>query len=620
MRIILFVPALFLFYNAFSQIKKLNAETTIQNVTIFSSGARVERSSSVSIQTGRSEISFAGLSNQLDEQTVQLKADANITLLSVQSTKDFLSARKIEQEEKNLRDQSNAYKDKLDMDTKLFDVYKNEETMLIKNQAIGGESGIKAIDLKESLDLQRQRLTEVYSKQLEIQKRLIMDQQDYDKTTMQLNEISRKKDSINYIVTALVDSKETRTVNFQLLYNVKDAGWFPAYDVRVNNVTEPLSVLMNANVFQRSGETWKNVALFLSTGNPNDNATPSILQPWMLGFYDPSISIRAQNNRGVVMGRITDEKYQPIPDASVTIQGTAMGTVTDVNGFFRVQNIPGNSMMVVSSIGFESKEFVAKPGYLSIVLERSSSTLNDVVVVRGISSELSGKVAGVSISQHKKDITGNIQTVSVTTQYQPTTTVFKIDDKYTLETDGKTTTIGIKQFEIPAIYDYYTAPKVDPSAFLTAKIISWQDYNLQSGEASLYFEGTYLGKTYIDLDATTDTLALSLGKDNAVKISRKLVKEYSSKKFIGSNRTETREYEISVRNTKSVPVNITAMDQFPVSVNKEISVDEIKAPDGQINKDDGIVTWKINLAAGQERKLQIGYSVKYPKDKKVVLE
>ncbi|HTB23776.1 MAG TPA: DUF4139 domain-containing protein [Puia sp.] len=619
MRIIFFVVAMLLFSNAFTQIKKLNAETSIQNVTIFSSGARVERSSTVSIQAGRSEISFAGLSNQLDEQTVQLKADANITLLSVQSAKDFLSARKIEQEEKNLTDQTNSYKDKLDMDTKLLDVYKNEEAMLIKNQAIGGQSGIKATDLKESLDLQRQRLTEVYGKQLEIQKRLITDQQDYDKTTLQLNEISRKKDSINYIVTALIDSKETRTVNFQLLYNVKDAGWFPAYDVRVNNVTEPLSVLMNANVFQRSGETWKNVSLFLSTGNPNDNATPSILQPWMLGFYDPSVAIREQNNRGVLLGRVTDDKNQPIPDASVTVQGTVIGAVTDVNGFFRVPNVSNKSMMVVTSVGFESKEFVAKPGYLSIVLERSSTALNQVVI-RGYASELAGKVAGVYVTQYKKDIVGSIQTVSVTTQYQPTTTVFKIDDKYTLETDGKTTTIGIKQFEIPAIYDYYTAPKVDPSAFLTAKIISWQDYNLQSGEASLYFEGTYLGKTYIDLDATVDTLSLSLGKDNAVKISRKLVKEFSSKKFIGSNRTDTREYEISVRNTKPVPVNITVLDQIPVSVNKEISVDDLKAPDAQIDKDNGIVTWKIILPPGQERKLQVGYSVKYPKDKKVVLE
>jgi hypothetical protein len=618
MRITFFVLALLFHYNAFSQVKKLNAETAIQNVTIFSSGARVERSSSVSIQTGRSEISFAGLSNQLDEQTVQLKADANIILLSVQSTKDFLSARKIEQEEKNLTDQSYAYKDKLDMDTKLLDVYKNEEAMLIKNQAIGGQSGIKATDLKELLDLQRQRLTEVYGKQLEIQKRIVLDQQDYDKTRMQLSVISRKKDSISYIVTALVDSKETRTVNFQLLYNVKDAGWFPAYDVRVNSVSEPLNVLMNANVFQRSGETWKNVSLFLSTGNPNDNATPSILQPWMLGFFDPSVSIRGRNSPGVVSGRITDDKNQPVEGATVALRGTRIATSTDVNGFFKILNNSSNSTLVVSSLGFQSKIITGKPGYYSISLDKSSQALNEVVVVGyGVNDDNVSAAPGASYNLQKKE---DLQIVSVTTQYQPTTTVFKIDDKYTLETDGKTTTIGIKQFEIPAIYDYYTAPKVDPAAFLTARIINWQDYNLQSGEASLYFEGTYLGKTYIDLDATSDTLSLSLGKDNSVKVSRKLVKEYSSKKFIGSSRTETREYEISVRNSKSVPVNITVSDQIPVSVNKEISVDDVKAPDAQIDKDNGIVTWTISLPAGQERKLRIGYSVKYPKDKKVVLE
>jgi uncharacterized protein (TIGR02231 family) len=123
---------------------------------------------------------------------------------------------------------------------------------------------------------------------------------------------------------------------------------------------------------------------------------------------------------------------------------------------------------------------------------------------------------------------------------------------------------------MPTTYDYYSAPKMDPSAFLTAKIIDWQDYDLQSGEASLYFEGTYLGKTYIDLGSITDTISLSLGKDNGVRVSRKLVKEYSSKKFIGNSRTETKDYEISVRNSKSVPVTITVLDQFPVSTNKEI--------------------------------------------------
>jgi N-terminal domain of unknown function (DUF4140) len=203
MRTKLFILSLLFIMTAHAQPKKLNAETVIQHVTVFSSGARVERSASVSLSAGRSEISFSGLSNQLDQQTVQLNADANITMLSVQSTRDYLTERKIEQEERNFIDRTNTLKDKLNLDSKLMDVCKNEEAMLIKNQAIGGESGVKAIELKEALDLQRQRLTEVYGKELEIQKRLVSEKQDLERLNAQMKEISKKRDSISYIVTAL---------------------------------------------------------------------------------------------------------------------------------------------------------------------------------------------------------------------------------------------------------------------------------------------------------------------------------------------------------------------------------------------------------------------------------
>lgn len=600
-----------------AQVKKLNAETAIQQVTIFSSGARVERSSAVNIQTGRSEISFAGLSNQLDQPTIQLKADASITLLSVQTTKDFLTERKIEQEERGFIDRTNSLKDKFEMDTKLLDVYKNEEAMLIKNQAIGGQTGVKTIELKEALEFQRQRLTEVYGKELEIQKRLLTEQHDIERNKAQLQEISKKRDSINYVVTALIESKETRTVNFQIFYNVKDAGWYPTYDVRVNEITEPLNVLMNANVFQRSGETWKNIPLQLSTGNPNDNATPSLLQPWMLGYYDPSVSMINQGTHGEISGRITTENGEPIDGATVVIKGTRMAVITDANGFFKFQNVAFNGVISITYIGYESKLVSVRPGYYSIVLKQSSTALNDAVVVGYIAGlEVSGAVRSVSSDKEKNAI----QTVTVATQYQPTTTVYRIENRYTLESDGKTSTIGIREFEIPAIYDYYAAPKIDPAAFLTAKIVNWQDYEWQSGEVSLYFEGAYLGKTYLDLSAVSDTLSLSLGKDNGVKISRKLLKEYSAKKFIGSNRTDNRQYEIIVRNSKKVPVNITLVDQIPVSTTKEISVDDMKTGEGQLNKETGMINWILSLAPGQERKAGFSYVVKYPKDRKLLLE
>ena len=213
-----------------------------------------------------------------------------------------------------------------------------------------------------------------------------------------------------------------------------------------------------------------------------------------------------------------------------------------------------------------------------------------------------------------------IETVAVTTQYQPTATVYKIDEKYTLETDGKTTTIGIKKIDIPALYEYFSVPKLDPSAFLTAKILNWQDYDLQPGESNLYYEGTFLGKTYIDLSAASDTLSLSLGKDNGIKVTRKLLKEFSSKKFLGSNKTESKEYEITVMNNKKVPVTIILQDQFPVSVTKEIEIKDQDAPEADIDKETGLVIWNISLLPAQEKKLRLSYNVKYPKDKKVVIE
>ncbi|MDP9042941.1 MAG: mucoidy inhibitor MuiA family protein, partial [Bacteroidota bacterium] len=381
MRIFLFSLMLLSSFPSNSQVRKLDAETTIQQVTIFSSGARIERTASVNIQSGRSEISFGGLSNQLDLQTVQLKADANITLLSVQASRDYLTQRKIEKQEQEYIDHIKALKEKIDMDQKMLEVYKNEETMLIKNQAIGGDAGVKTTDLKAALEFQRQQLTEIYTRELEVQKRLASEDQDLKRNTTQLQVFSKKKDSVNYIVTALIESKETSTVNFQLFYNVKDAGWYPGYDVRVTEINKPLNILMNANIFQRSGETWKNIPLLLSTGNPGDNATPSQLQPWMLGFYDASVSFRASVAQGEISGRVTNNQGEPLQNCSVRVKNSQMVASTDVNGFFKIQNISRHSILDFTCVGYEQKEISTAPGYIAIVLTQSSTSLNDVVVV-----------------------------------------------------------------------------------------------------------------------------------------------------------------------------------------------------------------------------------------------
>jgi hypothetical protein len=77
---------------------------------------------------------------------------------------------------------------------------------------------------------------------------------------------------------------------------------------------------------------------------------------------------------------------------------------------------------------------------------------------------------------------------------------------------------------------------------------------------------------------------------------------------------------ISVRNNKSVPVKITLSDQIPISSNNGISVDPAELTGGKLNTQTGEVRWDLELNKQETRQVILTYSVKYPKDKTVILE
>jgi uncharacterized protein (TIGR02231 family) len=249
-------------------------------------------------------------------------------------------------------------------------------------------------------------------------------------------------------------------------------------------------------------------------------------------------------------------------------------------------------------------------------MKATESRLQEVVTGYGTSSGFDDYSYSDRSYKQKKEQTD----INTTTFYQPTTTIFEIEDPYSVPNDGKVYTVDINSYELNALYEYYSVPKLDASAFLTAKITDWQELNLLPGEANLFFEGTYLGNSLLDVLNAGDTLKLSLGKDKGVVIKRTLNKEFSQKKFLGSNKTDTREYEIIIRNNKQLPVTIIIEDQFPISTNKDIEVEKLSYGGGKLNEDTKRVSWNINIESKKETRLQIGYSVKYPRDKVLQLE
>jgi uncharacterized protein (TIGR02231 family) len=216
----------------------------------------------------------------------------------------------------------------------------------------------------------------------------------------------------------------------------------------------------------------------------------------------------------------------------------------------------------------------------------------------------------------------NSETAAALTSVSENQTNFEFNIKvpYDIPADNKQYTINIQESSLPATYEYYCAPKIDREAFLLARITGWENLNLLSGNINLFFEGTYVGKSSLNVRNTKDTLDLSLGRDKGIVVTRAKLKDFTEQKTIGSNIRETRTWEVTVRNSKKQALNLRIEDQFPISMNKDIVIEQQEYAGAAYDKETGKVVWKMNLAPSEEKKLRLSFAIKYPKDKQVFVD
>ena len=292
-----FILAFLIFVSFNAQNLKQSAKTTIQQVTVFLSGAQVHREGKVSLVPGVNEIKLLGLSPSINGNTIQASlSNSNLTILSVDHKMNYLTekayAPRIARIKDSLEDMALIYKIRESYQR----VYNEEKSMLLANKAIGGnESGVDIEDLMEMADFYRSRLTEVETKLLDIEK----EKKEINKTitnlNTQLNQLNAIKTTNTSEITIKVSSKTRTMADINVNYIVSGAGWMPKYDIRSSNTTDPVELTYKADVFQNTGNDWKNVDLTLSTGNPSVNNTQPELSPWYLYFVQQVAVTRYDN-------------------------------------------------------------------------------------------------------------------------------------------------------------------------------------------------------------------------------------------------------------------------------------------------------------------------------------
>ena len=128
---------------------------------------------------------------------------------------------------------------------------------------------------------------------------------------------------------------------------------------------------------------------------------------------------------------------------------------------------------------------------------------------------------------------------------------FKIDLNYSIASDNQVRMVLVKQSELNTSFRYYAVPKLDPGVYLVAQMTKLDELQLVPAKANIFFDGTYIGETYLDPTTMDDTLNLSLGKDPNIVVKRTLIKNQSKERIIQDKKERSFAYNIEVRNLKS---------------------------------------------------------------------
>lgn len=543
-------------------------ESKISNVTVYAQGAQIFRSSSYSIGKGITKVVIEGISPRIDPKSLQVKATGNVILLDSKYSLYYPKPEEINvsnipasvlKKMRLLEDSIETMGYTIQGVRNEIDVLQTSKSILANNGAIRGQGKVNdSIGLlKDALNFYMVKMTEINSKLLTFNR-----------------ELADKRKELSGMEQRLTDLRNFSSNNGQPAVN---RGPRPRITITLSAENYAKGNLDVSYLVSQAG--W--VPMYdlrseIENGSINLNYKAQVYQNTGVDWEDVRLSISTNNPY--------QNKTKPtLHPWYVDYYNANYGRV---NGAYENKS---DLKKKAESLGYGQPQMTAQDSYTY-----DSAPMNEVAVAQ-YSNQF------VEVIDH---------TISAE---------FKIDLPYSIKSNNEQHMVLVKNVDLDADYKYYTVPKYDQSAYLVAQLTKLDELQLVPAKANIFFDGSYIGETYLDPSSMDDTLQLSLGKDPNIIVKRTLLEHECKEKVVGTKTDRTYAYSIEVKNLKSKSIDLVIQDQIPITQNADIEINAIDLDKGELNKKTGIVEWKFSIKPGGKKEIEFKYGVKHDKDKNVVL-
>ncbi len=260
----------------------------IEHATIFLSGAELNSTAKVILQQGETEILFTNIAGNVNQQSLSVGADNNVVVQSATFQNNYLVSDNLSPKARQLKDSIETVEGMRSTSNNQLQTVTEQISILSQNRQVSGaNTGLSVAELQKMLDLVKTRMAGLLNEKDKLAAGIKKTDEKLALLKMQLDEEQRKAFQPGGQLLVKFYSTKATASNISISYVVPNAGWSPSYDLRVDNLKDPVKLFYKANVYQSSGVKWDKVNVTLSTGNPSEGAQSPALNPWYLSFYNP---------------------------------------------------------------------------------------------------------------------------------------------------------------------------------------------------------------------------------------------------------------------------------------------------------------------------------------------
>jgi len=558
---LIFTAFSFLFATLLLANDQVTVKSTLTGVTVYTQGAQLQHKANYSIKAGVSEVIIEGISAQINPSTIQVRATGNVVILD-SKYEYYYPQPKLNTGAELTPKVKNAIKQLQDsillINFELRDINDEIEVLVAARKIIISNGAVKGQGkVNDSIQLLKQTVDYYTSKVSELNKKI--------------SALDRQKAKKTNVVNSLQE-RLTELENFANQNNPQpELKGIPRIVVTFMSKEIASGKIELSYLAANAGWTpLYDIRSEASTGKISLTYKAQVQQNTGLDWNDVKLSISTNNPYANKTKPTLNPWYIDYQEYRQKLEEKAKMQRSDA---FLMETAPG----AVYNYGFNAN-FGAKVEDDALTSEQFTTVVQQLIAAE-----------------------------------------FQIDLNYSIASDNQIRMVLVKQAELNTSFKYYSVPKLDPGVYLVAQMTKLDELQLVPAKANIFFDGTYIGETYIDPTTLDDTLNLSLGRDPNIIVKRTLLKNQSKERIIQDKKERNFAYNVEVKNLKSSPIELVIQDQIPLTTNPDIVIEKSDLGKGQLDEKTGLLEWNLKLKSKETQEFKYDFRIRHAKDKMIII-